>query len=324
MCRHPVYLEFPMVKATKHAPEIGAVRAFNRFYTKRIGVLQERFLDSDFSLTEMRIFYELNQRESATAKELAEMLDVDEGYLSRILRKFEGQSLIKRKPSRHDARQMIITVSKTGRKQFSELDARSSEEVQALMSVLSPDQRRRLVSAMETVQSLLGDGEVIRAPYVLRTHQPGDIGVIVQRHGVLYSMEYGWDSTFEALVAEIAAKFLREFDARRERCWIAERDGEFLGTVMCVKGDKPGVAKLRLLIVEPKARGLGIGKCLVQECIRFAKKCGYKKLSLWTQSNLLAAHKIYTQAGFTLKKEEKHRSFGHDLVGQFWELDLRD
>lgn len=312
------------MKAAKYAPDIGAVRAFNRFYTKRIGVVQQHILDSDFSLTAMRIFYELNQTDSITAKEIAAMLELDEGYLSRILRKFERDGLIKRKPSEKDARQMIIKVTKTGRKQFCKLDDRSSEEVGTLISQLSCDQRRRLVAAMQTVQSLLDAGDSQQAqPYVLRTHQPGDMGVIVQRHGTLYSMEYGWDSTFEALVAEIAAKFLKEFDARRERCWIAERDGEFLGTVMCVKGDKDGEAKLRLLIVEPRARGLGIGRRLVAECILFARRCGYKRLTLWTQNNLTAAHKIYAEAGFKLKKEESHHSFGHELIGQFWALDLQ-
>lgn len=315
-----------VAKQSQHvSAEIGQVREFNRYYTRKIGVLQERLVDSEFSLTEVRILFELANGGAMTSGQIIAALELDAGYLSRILRKFEEKRLIRRVANPNDARQSLISLSREGAKAFSVLNERSSEHVANMISRLTVEQRRRLVSAMSEIKSLLdpenanGKGE---HEIVLRTHEPGDIGWIIHRHGVLYAQEYAWDVNFEMLVAQIALKFLREFDPRFERCWIAENKGERVGTVMCVKGDTPGEAKLRLLLVEPTARGLGVGRRLVAECIRFARKCGYRKLVLWTNDVLTSARKIYEREGFKLVKEEAHHSFGHDLVGQYWELDL--
>lgn len=303
------------------AERIAAVRRFNRFYTRRIGVLEEGLLDSPYSLTEARVLYELAQGESATAARLAGELGLDPGYLSRILTGFEKRQLIARAPSERDGRQSVLSLTEAGHAAFAALDERSAKEIGTLIGALSPDQQARLVAAMDGIAGLLTAPDRRGAPYVLRPHRPGDIGWIVHRHGALYAQEYGWNEEFEALVAEIAAKFIRHYDPRRERCWIAERDGERLGSVMLV-AHSPRVAKLRLLLVEPQARGLGIGSRLVEECIRFAGERGYRKLTLWTNSVLLAARRIYERAGFSLVESEPHRSFGHDLVGENWELPL--
>jgi DNA-binding MarR family transcriptional regulator/GNAT superfamily N-acetyltransferase len=300
---------------------IGAVRRFNRFYTKQIGVLHESLLRSPFSLAEARVLYELAHRDRPTARELARELGLDEGYLSRILRSFERRGLIDKQPCESDRRQTLLSLTDAGRQAFAPLDRRSHDEVGGMLAHMSEAGQRRLVEAMTGIERLLGKPANGGAVFVLRPHQPGDIGWVIHRHGALYAEEYGWDESFEALVAEIAAKFLREFDARRECCWIAERDGEIVGSVFLVK-QSDEIAKLRLLLVEPKARGLGIGRRLVEECIRFARKAGYRRITLWTNGVLLAARRIYEAAGFRLVEEESHRSFGRDLVGQTWQLDL--
>jgi DNA-binding MarR family transcriptional regulator/predicted N-acetyltransferase YhbS len=300
---------------------IQAVRQFTRFYTRRLGVLQEGLLDSPFSLTEARVLYELANRERPTAAELGRDLGLDAGYLSRILKRFEDQNLIERARSNSDARQSHLSLTVMGREAFTPLDRRSRDQVAAMLDELSEPDRRRLLEAMNAIEDLLDRAPQPRAPYTLRPHRPGDMGWIVHRHGALYAQEYGWNETFEALVAEIAASFIKDFDPKRERCWIAEKDGEIIGSVLLVK-QSDEVAKLRLLFVEPQARGLGIGRHFVEECVRFARTAGYKRITLWTNDVLHAARHIYSQAGFQLVKAESHYSFGHDLVGENWELEL--
>jgi DNA-binding MarR family transcriptional regulator/GNAT superfamily N-acetyltransferase len=302
-------------------PRVESVRRFNRFYTKQIGLLSEHVLKSQFSLAEARVIYELAQREKATATELGGELGLDAGYLSRLLAAFKNRGLIARKPSETDGRQSFIWLTEKGRKAFAELNAHSRNEIEALINRLSPGDRNRLTEAMRVIEELLGAQPEQKVPYIIRPHQPGDMGWVAHRHGVIYNEEYGWDEEFEALVAEIAAKFIRNYDPKRERCWIAERGGEIAGSVFLVKKSKT-VAQLRLLLVEPSARGMGIGRRLVDECVRFARQTGYKKIMLWTNSALHAARHIYEEAGFRLVKEEPHHSFGHDLVGQNWELKL--
>jgi DNA-binding MarR family transcriptional regulator/GNAT superfamily N-acetyltransferase len=298
-----------------------AVRRFTRFYTGRLGVLQEGLLDSAFSLTEARVLYELANRSRPTATDLGRDLGLDPGYLSRILKRFEAAGLLERARSNQDARQSHLALTEAGRAAFVPLDRASREQVGRLLSGLSDADQRRLVEAMGTIEALLGEAGEPKAPYTLRPHRPGDMGWIVHRHGALYAQEYGWDDTFEALVAEIAATFIKDFDPKRERCWIAEKDGEIVGSVLLVRQSEE-VAKLRLLYVEPKARGLNIGRRFVEECIRFARSAGYRRITLWTNDVLHAARKIYADAGFTLVAAEPHRSFGQDLVGENWELTL--
>ena len=300
---------------------VEAVRRFNRFYTRQIGVLREGLLESPFSLTEVRVLYELAHRENPTATELGEELELDAGYLSRILRGFQNRGLIKKSPSETDKRQSLLALTARGRKVFAPLDKRSGEEVERMLVGLSAAEQNRLIAAMRTIEELLGHRPESKVSYLIRPHQPGDMGWVVHRHGVLYSQEYGWDERFEALVAGIVAEFIQNLDPKRERCWIAEREAEIVGSVFLVKKSK-AVAKLRLLLVEPHARGLGIGKRLVDECIRFARQAGYRKITLWTQSKLKAARHLYEQAGFRLVHEEPHHSFGHDLVAETWDLEL--
>jgi DNA-binding MarR family transcriptional regulator/GNAT superfamily N-acetyltransferase len=298
-----------------------AVRRFNRFYRKQISVLQDGYLDSSFSLTEVRVLYELAHREKTTATELARELGLDAGYLSRILHRFENRGLIDKKPSEVDGRQSFLWLTQHGQEVFSPIHARSQREIGAMLSRLSTSEQDRMVEAMRTIEGLLGARPESKVPYLLRPHQPGDMGWVVHRHGALYAQEYGWDEQFEALVAVIVAKFIQHYDPKRERCWIAEMDGEIVGSVFLVKQSET-VAKLRLLLVEPKARGLGIGARLVDECVRFARLAGYRKIRLWTNSVLLAARHIYENAGFRLIHEDPHHSFGHDLIGETWEMKL--
>ena len=301
---------------------VASVRRFSRFYTRRIGVLREGLLGSPLSLAEGRVIWELAQRETATAAELAAELGLDPGYLSRILGGFERRGLIDRSPSEHDGRQSDIALTEEGRALYATVDTKSREEVAALLGDLEDADQARLVEAFETAERLLGQPRKPAGPaYILRLHQPGDIGWIIHRHGVLYAEEYGFDTRFEALVAQIAAAFIENFDATRERCWIAERAGAVVGSVLLVK-ESEEVAKLRLLYVEPRARGLGIGSRLVAECVRFARQRRYRRITLWTNDVLVAARRIYQAAGFRLVTEEPHRSFGRDLVGQIWELPL--
>jgi DNA-binding MarR family transcriptional regulator/GNAT superfamily N-acetyltransferase len=306
----------------KHDRTVAAVRHFNRFYTQKIGVLPEGHLESDFSLTEVRVLYEVANREQPTAAELSRDLGLDPGYLSRVLRAFGTRGFVTRERSESDGRQSLVRLTRRGRDAFARLNARSSQEVGALLSGMSPARQRRLLEAMRNIEELLGGTpQQEKAPYLLRQHRPGDMGWVIQRHGLLYSQEYGWDERFEALVASIAAKFIQEYEPARERCWIAERDGENVGSVFLVKESKT-VAKLRLLLVEPSARGLGIGSRLVDECVRFAREAGYRKVRLWTNDVLHSARKLYERAGFVLVHSEPHHSFGHGLVGETWELKL--
>jgi len=300
---------------------VADVRRFNRFYTQKIGVLHEGFLRTPFSLTEGRVLYELAHREDTTASAIASDLGLDAGYLSRILSAFMRQRLICKSASENDGRKSLLRLTEKGQKAFAQLNSESRHEIAEMLSLLAAAEQARLLDAMRTIETLLAAQPEHSAPFVLRPPEPGDMGWVVQRHGVLYAQEYRWDSQFEALVARIVADFVQNFDAERERCWIAEREGENVGSVFVVKKSK-SVAKLRLLLVEPSARGLGIGNRLVEECIRFARNAGYKKLTLWTNDVLHAARRIYIRNGFQLAKEEKHHSFGHDLVGQYWELKL--
>jgi DNA-binding MarR family transcriptional regulator/N-acetylglutamate synthase-like GNAT family acetyltransferase len=306
-------------------PRIDIVRRFNRFYTRQIGVLHEGWLSSPFSLTEARVLYELAHREKSTATEVANELGLDAGYLSRILSGFEKRGLVEKTPSEADGRQTLLALTKEGSKAFAPLEAGTIEQVGAMIESLAESDRGRLIGAMQTIQELLEVGgesrRAAKTPYLLRPHQSGDMGWVVYRQGVLYAQEYGYDETFEALTAEIVAKFIQNYDAKRERCWIAERDGEIVGSVFLVSGSKT-VAKLRLLYVEPAARGLGIGGRLVSECVRFARQAGYTKVKLWTQSELDAARHIYKKAGFHVAEKKKHHSFSKDLVAETWELAL--
>ena len=303
------------------AAPVSAIRRFNRFYTRHIGVLREGHLDSPFSLTEVRVMYELAHQDGLTAAELARELGIDSGYLSRILRSFEQRELIEKTRSESDARQAHLRLTDGGRAAFAGLDSRADVEIAALVERVAQDDWRRLTDAMRTIQHVLAPRPEAKRSFLVRTHQPGDIGWVVFRHGVLYAREYGWDERFEALVAQIVAEFVHNFDSRRERCWIAEQDGERVGSVFLVRKTDT-VAKLRLLIVEPKARGLGIGHRLVDECIRFARHAQYQRITLWTNSILHAARHIYQQAGFQLVSEEAHSLFGEQLTGQTWELEL--
>jgi DNA-binding MarR family transcriptional regulator/GNAT superfamily N-acetyltransferase len=301
---------------------IHAVRSFNRFYTRQIGVLNEHLLESDFSLTEMRVLYELAHRDGPTAVELCKELGLDPGYLSRMIQRFEKEGLLAKVKSETDGRQSVLSLTVRGRKTFAPFEARSGEQVAAILAKLGPSEQKRLVEAMGKIEGLLGSKPKPGASYLLRSHRPGDMGWVVHRHGVLYSQEYGYDERFEALVAEIVANFVQHFDPKRDACWIAEKDGEIVGSIFLVKKSK-SVAKLRLLLVEPSARGLGIGKRLIAECVRLARQAGYKKIVLWTQSELHAARHLYVQAGFKLAGEKRHHSWGREgLVAETWELKL--
>ncbi len=297
------------------------MRRFSRFYTRRIGVLHEGYNGSEFSLTEARIIYELAHVEVATASYLVKSLELNPGYLSRILKTFEERNLIRRGVAPNDARQQLISLTQAGQQKFAALNVRSRNDMLRVVGDLTSRQQERLVAAMNEIEALLSAEPERGASYILRPHQPGDLGWAVQQHGLLYTEQFGWDETFEALAAEVAAKFLRDYDPKWERSWIAEKDGENVGCVFLVK-QSDDIAKLRMLLVHPKARGLGIGKRLVEECIRFARARGYKKITLWTNDILTTARRIYQQAGFVMVAEEKHKSFGHHMVGETWELEL--
>ncbi len=301
---------------------IDAVRRFNRFYTRRIGALRKGYLGSPFSLPEARVLYELDRRKDATASEIAAALDLDQGYLSRLLQQFEKRGLVIRKASRTDARRSHLSLTARGRKVFAPLDARSQGDAADLLARLPETEQRRLVSAMATIEGLLEAPAEKTKSYILREPRTGDFGWIVSRHGELYWQEYRWGWPFEGLCAQIVADFVNRFDPRKEHCWIAEMNGENVGTVMLVKDDKPGVARLRLLLVDPKARGLGLGARLVDECVKFARKAGYKSMTLWTHENLTAARAIYAKAGFALTSSEKKKSFGKTVVAEYWDINL--
>jgi len=310
-------------------PHVTALRAFNRFYTRRIGVLDEQLYGTPFTLPQTRVLWELAHHDGITASELARTLDLDAGYLSRLLAGLKARRLVRAQRSPADARQSLLSLTAAGRKAYAPMNAHSEQQTGALLSTLDEPNRRRLLQATGTIESLLGAPRTDRAPYLLRGLQPGDIGWVISRHGAIYAAEYGWDLTFEALVAQIAGRYIEQLDTQREACWIAERDNQNVGCVFLVqarddKTGKPerGVAQLRLLIVEPSARGLGIGARLVAECERFARHAGYRRIKLWTQATLLAARTIYSKAGYQLIGTEPHTSFGAKLVGEMWELVL--
>jgi DNA-binding MarR family transcriptional regulator/GNAT superfamily N-acetyltransferase len=300
---------------------ISGVRAFNRFYTPMIGLLHDGYLDSPFSLTQVRVLYELASQGPTTATQVGRQLGLDPSYLSRILRAFDVLGLLDREQSEDDARQTILTLTKHGRETFERLSQRSHDEIELVLRNLGESDQRRLLVSMATIKRLLAHDETTHGPVVFRGPIAGDLGWVVERHGVRYAEEYGWDETFEALVAEIVAGFGRGHDPKRERCWIAEVDGERVGCVFCVR-KSDDVAQLRLLLVEPQARGLGIGRRLVDEVIRFARSSGYKTVTLWTNDVLTSARRIYEATGFRLAEQGPHHSFGKDLVGQSWDLEL--
>lgn len=305
------------------ASRIEAVRRFSRFYTRRIGVLEETLLHSPFSLAEGRLVYEIANRDGPTAQELCRDLTLDPGYVSRMLSSLEKRGCIARKKSASDRRATQLTLTSKGEKLWGAMNNRSKEDLANLLSPLPVAKQEKLVDALETARRILDEPEEKRAPFVLRPHLPGDMGWIIRRQTQLYAQEHGWDGSFEAMLADISGKFIANFDPKWERCWIAERNGEIVGSVFLVKSGKKGVGQLRMLYVEPSARGLGIGRRLVGECIAEARAKGYKRLILWTNDILVSARKIYIAAGFKLEDEERHDSFGKKLVGQYWSLDLR-
>lgn len=303
--------------------EIAKFRHFNRMYTRYIGTLNEGLLDSEYSLAEARVLWELANRNAPKASEIAEDLGMDPGYLSRLLGKFERDGLLQKKTSEQDGRYAELVLTTRGKSVFKKLNERSNEQADAALQGLPPAARTELIQCMQSIEQLLIKTDRARGPYVLRPHRVGDMGWIVYREGLGYAEQYGWDATFEALVANIVCDFITHFEPARERCWIAEVEGQHMGHVFLVKHpSEANTAKLRLLFVEPSARGMGLGHALVNECVQFARTAGYRKIVLWTQSMLTAAHRIYQGAGFVLVKEQPHHSFGHDLVGQEWELDL--
>ena len=302
---------------------VEAARRFNRFYTRQIGVLHEGAYNSPFSLTEVRVLYELAHRDQPTATALGRDLGLDAGYLSRMLRGFERRGLVLKTRSPADGRQSHLSLTALGRKVFGPLNARSHDEVAAMLGGLSAAAQARVVGAMQTIERLLGDRAESLPPAscVLRPPLPGDLGWVVHRHGAVYAQEYGYNEQFEALVAEIVAHFVQRYDAKRERCWIAQQGGEPVGSVFLVERSNT-VAQLRLLLVEPTARGSGLGTRLVDECVRFARQAGYRKITLWTQSELRAARRLYQAAGFHVVRKQRNHSFGKDLVSETWELEL--
>lgn len=299
---------------------VQAVRQFSRFYTRQLGVLNEKLLGSKYSLTEVRVLFELAQRESCRAKDIGQDLGLDAGYLSRIVNRFVRTRLVTRERSEVDARNMLLRLTTKGRAVFTSLDRQSSQQVAEMLTALPEAKQKKLVNALHQAEEAFA-AEKTAELVVLRPHRPGDIGWVIHRHGALYAEEYGWDESFEALVAEVAAQFIKNFDPTRERCWIAELDGEAVGSIFLVKYTEE-IAKLRLLLVEPLARGFGVGRKLIRECIDFARQSGYKKVTLWTQSCLLAARNLYREAGFKLVKEDSQSAFGADLVSEIWELEL--
>ena len=300
--------------------QIAAVRRFNRFYTRQIGVLRRNYLDSPYSLGEMRVLYEIAHG-ATTARDIGRALDLDAGYLSRTLRNFEKRGFLSRKTSKTDARASELALTARGHKAFAPFEDRSQQQVADMLAALAPDERARLVNAMGEIESLLDKAGPAPKTYTLRSPTFGDFGWIVSRHAELYAQEYGWSEPFEGLCAGIVADFANKNDPNRERCWIAEMNGENVGCVMLAK-DNDEVARVRLLLVDPKARGLGLGARLVEECVTFAREAGYKRVTLWTHSVIAAARHIYEQAGFTLTSSEKRHTWGKDVVAEYWDLDL--
>lgn len=314
-----------MAKPAVDQDRIAAVRRFNRFYTRQIGVLRKNYLDSPYSLGEMRVLYELAQAgksANTTASDIIRALDLDAGYLSRVLKTFEKRGLISRKTSAKDARQSHLALTAKGRQTYAPFEQKSQDNVAAMLSALDEPAQARLVAAMDTIGALLTGKAQATPSYIVRDPRHGDFGWIVSRHAELYAQEYNWTDPFEGLCAQIVADYVNKYDPTCERCWIAELNGENVGCVMLVKDDVPGVARIRLLIVDPKARGLGLGRRLVDECVTFARAAGYRKVTLWTHSVLTAARHIYEKAGFTLTRSEPRHSWGQDVVAEFWDLEL--
>jgi DNA-binding MarR family transcriptional regulator/predicted N-acetyltransferase YhbS len=297
------------------------VRGFNRFYTRVLGLLRPDLAGSAFGLTEARVLFELAHHDDVAVSDLRRELDLDAGYLSRILSGFTAAGLVAREQSTTDGRRQVVRLTADGKEAFAELDRLQAGAIDALLAPLDQAQRSELVAAMGRIRRVL-DGQPRRAGLVLRAPEPGDLGWVVERHGARYAAEYGWDATFEALVARIVADFAERHDTKREAAWIAEVDGERVGCVFCTAADTTDTAQLRLLLVEPSARGFGVGTRLVDECLRFAKRSGYSRITLWTNDVLAGARRIYERAGFRLDRSEPHHSFGHDLVGQYWSRDL--
>jgi DNA-binding MarR family transcriptional regulator/RimJ/RimL family protein N-acetyltransferase len=314
-----------VLEATNFAPgdRVAAVRRFSRYYTNVLGLLQEGLLDTEFSLTEARVIFELAASGQADAASLKRRLDIDPGYLSRLLARLGNAGLVSRQRDPDDGRRQVIELTATGQAAFCTLNDRSDRQVRDLLATLPEDAQRRLTGAMAAIQEVLSGpaGRTRPAAYLLRSPGPGDLGWMVRAHGVLYAREYGWDPTFEALVARIVADYAGNHDPRREAAWIAEVDGQPMGCVLCVRKDDD-TAQLRILLVDPAARGLGIGARLVSECLTFARRAGYQRIVLWTNDVLTAARRIYQAAGFRLTGEEPHHSFGHDSVSQTWQLDF--
>jgi DNA-binding MarR family transcriptional regulator/predicted N-acetyltransferase YhbS len=312
---------------TTHESEqrVAAMRRFSRFYTRRMGVLRDRFLQSPFSLAEARVLYELTQRDRPTATEVCDSLDLDSGYLSRILRGFGERGLVTRTPSPDDRRQSRLSLTAKGRKAYAPLERRSHDDVAAMLGALVAAEQERVIAAMGTIERLIGEPrrrpDGAQPAYVLRPPHAGDMGWVVARNAAIYAQDYGWGMRFEGLCAEIVAEMIANHDPARDRHWIAEMDGEPVGSVFVVKASDE-VAKLRLLLVEPKARGHGIGSRLVDECIAFARATGYRKMTLWTHSVLTAARRIYQTAGFELVAQKKHADWGVPVVGETWEREL--
>jgi DNA-binding MarR family transcriptional regulator/GNAT superfamily N-acetyltransferase len=313
-------MEFRYMPSVVPEARVEAMRRFSRFYTRQIGLLQGAFLQSQFSLSEGRVLYELSKRDALTASDLVAELGLDHGYLSRILQRFEKQGLVTRHRSMEDARQSHLSLTAKGRKAFAPLDRRSHDQVHDILQRLAPAQQKRATDAMRTIESLIGEKPEV--PQVtLRPHRAGDMGWVVEKHGALYAKEYGWNNHIEAITAEIVGAFLKNFDPKRERCWIAELDGEIVGCVFLVR-ETDKVARLRLLMVDPSARGFGVGKKLVEECITFARNAGYRRITLWTHAVLKAARGIYHKTGFRLTKEWVHDDFGKKEKSETWDLDL--
>ncbi len=300
---------------------VSEVRGFNRFYTRVLGLLRPKLAGSPFGLTEARVLFELAHTDQMAVTELRRSLDLDAGYLSRILSRFIADGLVAREPSATDARRQLVRLTPTGLAAFAELDTLQADAIDRLVAPLGEDQRTELVTAMGRIRRVLDD-KPPAAGLVLRAPEPGDLGWVVERHGARYAAEYGWDVRFEALVARIVADFGERRRAEHEAAWIAELDGERVGCVFCTASETPDTAQLRLLLVEPTARGAGVGTRLVDECLRFARRSGYARIMLWTNDVLLAARRIYQRAGFQLDRSEPHTSYGRDLTGEFWSRDL--
>ncbi len=303
---------------------VDQIRSFNRFYTRKIGLLAEHLPSSELSLAEARVLYELAQSKELTAADIIRTLGMDKAHVSRIVARFRGKNLVKSRTSPQHAKQKLLSLTATGRRLFSAINRGTNSQVEELLARIPLDERPRLLASMQTIQALLKPEEVSANKVQLRSPRVGDLGWITSRQAILYEREYGWDWTYEALVARILGEFVAHYDANRDDAWIAETAGNIVGSVFLMKTEDPNTAKLRLLYVEPSARGLGVGSLLVKTCVERARKLGYRTLTLWTNSVLSSARHIYEREGFSLIKEERHRSFGHSLLGQTWTLDLSE